>query len=71
MKFELGRVQRILSGALKDWVTIGGDGMLSANDAKREATRHVNQSIDMFTKVTCSVKRLTIHPLHRPIRHDN
>ena len=51
LKFELGRVQRILSGALKDWMTCGGDGMLSAADAKKEATRHVNQSIEIFTKV--------------------
>ncbi|XP_072016146.1 uncharacterized protein [Amphiura filiformis] len=50
-KFELGRVQRILSGALKDWVTCGGDGMLSATDAKKEASRHVNQCVDIFTKL--------------------
>ena len=55
LKFELGKVLRILSGALKDWVTSGGDGRVNAAITKIEACKLVDEAIDIFTQVWLSM----------------
>ncbi|XP_072015716.1 uncharacterized protein [Amphiura filiformis] len=50
-KFKLASILRSLSHALRNWIEYGGDKTLSAQDAKTESMKHVEEAIKLFTKL--------------------
>ncbi|XP_072016277.1 uncharacterized protein [Amphiura filiformis] len=50
-KFKLAGILRSLSNALRNWNDYGGDKTLSAQDAKTESMKHIEEAIKLFTKL--------------------
>ena len=52
-----------LTVSLRNWFTVGGDAVLSVEEAKEEATRHIENAMQIFKEVSKVCFFLCVHCL--------
>ena len=52
IQYKLGKTLVILTFSLHYWFRAGGDALMSAEEAKEEAMRHIENAIQIFKEVS-------------------
>ena len=52
IQFKLGKTLVTLTFSLNYWIEAGGDAVMSVEEAKEEAMRHIENAIQIFKEVS-------------------
>ena len=67
IQYKLGKSLITLTFSLRDWICLGGDAVLSIDEAYEEAMRHIENSIQIFKEVSKVFSLYTLYCLPIPV----